>query len=162
MELPKVITEDTMAPYRYLAGAVLERALLDAKGDNVKRHKTKDQVDRERKQAKRFLFHNNDMFPFWCHVVGVNPEYIRNGIIDNFKTINIIGRRKELRKERKKERKKRRHMTAETKKLFLADMKDLMPLSHLTKKYDVGDSTCFYHSKLNKIPMQTTNGVYRP
>ena len=54
-------------PFKRLAAAVISQAVRDATR----------QMGRDRKSATTWLLQNDDGFPFWCNVLGMDPDQIR-------------------------------------------------------------------------------------
>jgi hypothetical protein len=69
VHVPDVLADGTdLRPYKRLAVAVLEAALIDAKG----KPNSLQAID-----ARRFLSGNSPLLEHWCRLIGVHPEKVR-------------------------------------------------------------------------------------
>ena len=59
--------EERTNPYKRLAAAVISQAVQDAT----------DELGGKKRSAIAWLFEDDDGFPFWCNVLGVDPDQIR-------------------------------------------------------------------------------------
>jgi hypothetical protein len=68
--LPEI--ERRRDPFRRLAAAVISQAIQDAT----------NQMGRQRKSATTWLLQDEDGFPFWCNVLGMDPDQTRQELSD--------------------------------------------------------------------------------
>jgi hypothetical protein len=61
-----------VSPFKRLAAAVISQAVRDAT----------TQVGRGRISATTWLLQDGDGFPFWCSVLGIDPDQIRKELSD--------------------------------------------------------------------------------
>ena len=59
--------EERADPFKRLAAAVISQAVQDAI----------NQMGRDKKSATTWLFEDNDGFPFWCEVLGMDEDQVR-------------------------------------------------------------------------------------
>ncbi len=143
-----ILSNEEFLPYKNLASAII----IDAK-----KEVEKNQTSRGQEYSRQsFLFlKDREAMAFWCQILALDPVFIMDGI--NKK----LGHRKAYGVE-KPRRKSRVRLSAKMMGNFLMDMKSLVPMAILKKKYPVSSSSCFYHAKKNKISMRTSAGIYRP